>query len=59
MSDPNLQQDPDQKRLDELDERIRQTRAQAEDDLGIGEEQPFVESGAIRPDEDDQTIAPG
>jgi hypothetical protein len=55
--------DPDalQHRIDEVGEHIEQARQQAEDDdiLIDPDERRFHESGEVKPDEDDQTIAPG
>jgi hypothetical protein len=54
-----------QERLDELDDKIASARRKAEDanDLGpdgmfTDTEPAFHESGTIRPEDDDQTIAP-
>ena len=47
--------------LDDLDEQIERTEEKAED-AGIipdPDKKRFADSGTIRPDLDDQTIAPG
>ena len=48
-------------RLQELERKIEEVRQQAEDDdLLIDPDEPrYYESGVIRPEEDDQEIAPG
>jgi len=49
-------------RLEELDEEIRDARRKAEEAIhGFGADEPekFAESGSARPDDDDQTTAPG
>lgn len=45
--------------LDDLDEQVRRTEEEAQD-AGIlsDDEQKWHESGTVRPDLDDQTIAP-
>ena len=55
--DPDVAQD----RLDELGQKIDETRRNVEADVDparADDEDTFVDSGAT-PDEDDQTIAPG
>ena len=55
MSEPHLDPEKEQERLDDLGERIARTREEAEDLVpGEHEERTFAESG----DDDDQTIAP-
>ena len=53
---------PDEGRLDELDERIRKVRSEAEDVVTGSDDEPgerYSESGDDRSEsEDDQTIAP-
>ena len=53
--------DPDEARLEQLDERIEAVRGQADEALAGAfpeEEEKFEESGEIGEQDDDQTIAP-
>jgi hypothetical protein len=51
--------DPEKEKLDELGDEIAAARRQAQQDRLIeSDEDTFVDSGA-RPQDDDQTIAPG
>jgi hypothetical protein len=51
--------DPEKEKLDELGDEIAAARRQAQQDgLIESDEDTFVDSGA-RPQDDDQTIAPG
>ncbi len=49
---------PDPKKLDELDEKIRQARSTAEDVVGTEESPIYTESGEEGPEADDQAITP-
>ena len=62
MSDSdNESVDQMSERLEELERKIEEVRHQAEEDdlLENPDEPKYYESGSIRPDEDDQEIAPG
>lgn len=63
MTDSSGTSGPDDTRLEQLDDRIRDARAEAEDVVGGPDEQPgqpFHESGdgPQSEEQDDQTIAP-
>jgi hypothetical protein len=50
--------DEERSRLDELDAHIEQVEEEVEEHEGGGSGPKFYESGTIRPEDDDQTIAP-
>jgi len=59
MPTPNLDPEEEQQRLDDLGERIADTRRDAADlDPTNDDERTFADSGTIGSDQDDQTIVP-
>lgn len=60
MTEPELDPDNEQERLDDLGKRIAQTRHETDErDPAKEDERTFAESGTIHPEADDQTSAPG
>ena len=50
--------EPDQNRIDKLDDRIDEAKDQLQDQTGEGDEQRFIDKGAIDDGTVDDTIAP-